>query len=107
MDLTEIGIYLLLANVIAHIIQFVFLNRINSSERWGVLLFAFINAGLAYLLYQYTFFWTPFLAVLFPMLGMLGLAAALKNSAGNKWISYLILLLDMGIVILFSYLTIF
>lgn len=90
-------IYLLIANAIAHIISFVKLNKIKAPNAMGVLLFVFINAIIAFLLWQ-GFAWVKWLALAFPLLGSLGLLFTTILKKKGTWIDYIILMLDIFIV---------
>jgi len=90
---------LLIANAIAHIISFVRLNKINSPDKNGVLAFVFINAIVAVLLWQ-GIDWAKYLALIFPLLGGLGLLFTNILKGKGTWIDYLILALDVALVVL-------
>lgn len=95
-------IYLLISNAIAHIISFVKLNRRDamysvSTNAMGVLLFVFINAIIAFLLWQ-GFAWAKWLAFAFPLIGGLGLLFTTILKKKGTWIDYIILMLDIFIV---------
>lgn len=92
-------IYLLIANAIAHIISFVKLKKTNAPNAMGVLAFAFINAMIAFSLWQ-GFTWVKWLALAFPLIGGLGLLLTTILKKKGTWIDYIILTLDILIVTL-------
>jgi len=92
-------VYLLLANAIAHIISYVKLKQVKAPNTVGVLAFVFINALIAFLLWQGNN-WAKWLVLIFPLIGGLGLLVTtiLKNK--GTWIDYIILILDALIIFL-------
>lgn len=92
-------IYLLIANAVAHIVSFVKLNPVKAPNAMGVLVFVFINAGIAALLWQ-GFTWAKWLALAFPLIGGLGLLFTTILKKKGTWIDYIILVLDIFIVAL-------
>lgn len=104
MNLIHLAIYLLFANMLAHFIQYARLRQQESPSRWAVLIFADINLILAVLLLK-GFDWANYLAIIFALIGFLGLLATLKNSTGYKTIDRLILVLNALILGIMTYVT--
>lgn len=95
MTLTIIALFL--ANAIAHIISYNNLRKTKSPNANGVLVFVFINALLALLLWQ-KLSWAKWLALIFPAIGGLGLITTTISKGKGTWIDYVILILDIAIV---------
>jgi len=89
----------LIANSIAHIISFIQLNKVQDPNSKGVLVFVFVNAIIALLLWQ-QFDWAKWLALIFPLLGGLALLIGLIAKGKAKWIDYVIIILDISVICL-------
>ena len=104
MNLIQIVIYLLFANMLAHFVQYARLHKQKSPSRWAVLIFADINLILAILLLQ-GFDWANYLVIIFALIGFFGLLATLKNSTGYQIVDRLILALNALILGIMTYVT--
>lgn len=92
-------IYLLIANAIAHIISYLRLQKSKAPNTTGVLVFVFINAIIALLLWQ-GFSLAKWVALIFPLIGGFGLLTTTILKGKGTWIDYVILILDIVIIIL-------
>jgi len=92
-------IALLLVNAVAHIISFQKLKRTKAPNAMGVLVFVFINALIAILLWQ-GLSWAKWLALIFPAVGGLALFIGTILKGNGAWIDYVILTLDILILAL-------
>ena len=104
MTLTTLGILLLIANAVAHLVQGMRLRQegADAAQTNGVLAFVAIN-GIIALLLIFNLGWARYLALIFPLVGGAGLAINFRNSGGSKAISMFILLLDLALVLIFAY----
>ena len=89
----------LIANLIAHTISFIQLNKVKDPNSKGVLVFVFVNAIIAFLLWQ-QFDWAKWLALIFPFLGGLALLIGTIAKGRAKWIDYVIIVLDVSVICL-------
>ena len=90
-------IALFVVNAVAHIISFQRLRKIKAPNATGTLAFVFINFMIAFLLWQ-GLVWSKWLALIFPVVGGLGLlVTTILKSKGTR-IDYVILALDIAIV---------
>lgn len=101
MSINTLVIGLLLANAVLHVISYFELEHQQSNQRWGALAFVLINALLA-ALFTRSLIWARYLAIVFPLIGGIGLLTQLKSSKIPKWINYAILIVDAAIVGLVS-----
>lgn len=88
-----------IANSVLHIISFLNLKKSKSPNATGVLVFVFINAIIAYLLWK-DIEWAKWVAVIFPILGGIGLLMTTIMKGKGQWVDYLIFILDIVIVYL-------
>jgi len=89
---TLIGIFA--ANAFAHVISFQKLRQAKAADAPGVLVFAFINAVIAVLLWQ-GIGWTKWLALAVPVIGGAALFFTKIIKGHGTWIDYIILILDI------------
>lgn len=87
----------LLANAVLHLVSFNILNKRGDANKRPVLIFALINALLAIFMSKGQS-WAYFPALIFPMVGLLGLAFQMKNGADKSWVNLSILGLDVAII---------
>lgn len=103
--LITLGIILLIANAIAHLVQSMRLRQEGAAanQTMGVLAFVVIN-GIVALLLIFNQNWARYLALVFPLLGGTALALTFRQSGGSRTLSIVILLLDVALILIFSYL---
>jgi len=89
---TIIGVFA--ANCIAHVVSFLKLKELKSSDASGVIVFAFINAIVALILFLGTS-WAKWLALAVPLIGGGALLFTKIIKGQGTWIDYLILILDI------------
>lgn len=102
LDLINVIIVLLIANAIVHLLSFNALNIQKAANRWTVFAFAIINLLLVFFL-KMGYPWARYLAIIFPLIGGIGLLTQLSKSTSPKWMDYTILLLDALIIVLLIY----
>jgi len=95
MVVTIIALYI--ANAIAHIISYQRLRKVKAPNARGVLAFVFINVIIAILLWQ-GLGWSKWLALIFPIVGGLGLLITTILKGKGTWVDFVILVLDIAII---------
>lgn len=90
-------ISLFLANALAHVVSYQRLTKAKAPNATGVLVFVFINAIIAALLWQ-GISWAKWPALIFPSVGGLALLLTTIIKGEGTWIDYFILLLDIAII---------
>jgi len=90
-------ILLFVSNAVAHIFSFLKLNQTKSTDRFGVLVFVFLNAIIACLLYL-NISWIKWLALIVPIIGGMGLLLTTIIKGKGSLIDYIILILDILII---------
>lgn len=90
-------IFLFVLNAIAHLVSFWKLPNKKNSDAGGILGFAILNTGIAYLLWQ-GFDWAKWFALILPIIGGAGLFSTSIIKGKGRWIDYLIFLIDVVIV---------
>ena len=95
-------IWMFIANALAHIISYQKLSKAKAPNKMGVLAFVFINILIAILLWQ-RFEWAKWVAIVFPIVGGLGLLFTTILKRKGIWIDYTIFVLDIVIVGLVLY----
>lgn len=90
-------IALFVINAIAHIISYIKLRQIKAPNTMGVLIFVFINVLIVILLWQ-GLSWAKWTALIFPIIGGLGLFTTTILKGKGIWIDFIILVLDIVIV---------
>lgn len=103
MNLYQIIITCLVLNAIMHVVSFYYLNKQQENSRWGVFAFVLINIIIALLL-QMNISWAIYLAIVFPVIGGIGLMATLKASKAPLWVDLSILGLDLTLIMCSLYL---
>jgi len=88
---------LFIANAVAHIISYLQLKKNQSPDATGVLVFVFVNAIIAILLWQ-GMDWAKWLALGFPALGGIALLTTTIFKGKGTWIDFVILVLDIAII---------
>jgi hypothetical protein len=103
MELTDVGAVLLFANAAAHLVGFRALRQVNGARTHVVAFGAFvaINAALGSLVLAGAG-WSEWLAIAFPALGGLSLAATMPAFVAPRWMAYTVLSLDVGLVVVFG-----
>lgn len=90
-------VWLFIANAIAHIISYQKLKKTKAPNTIGVLTFVTINLVMAFLLWK-DVAWSKWLALIFPIIGGLGLLFTAILKGKGTWIDYVILILDILLV---------
>ena len=87
----------LLANALAHVYSYRQLSKEQSENALGVLVFAFVNASLAGLLW-FQIEWAHWPTLILPLLGATGLSITTLIPGKGGVVDYIILLLDILII---------